>query len=415
MAMLLGWLSACSSDELSAIPEPAATPAGRWQQDVRYVFDNVARLHVDAFHHASEQEFEQATVALLGKAPGLTDQELVLGMARVMASLKDARATVEFGAERFPALPFELASMSDGYYLVAVPADQAEALGGRLVSVGGVTIDEAVTRLGEVISHENEYGLGARAADVLLLPHVLQALGLSDSESSATFEFEAAGSTWSIVLKLGAEAEVAPLARIERAAEPLTARNNERYYWHQFLPQHGVMYWQVNRCDEDPKHSFADYAAQFLAELDRPAVRRLILDLRWNHAGQESVARKVYLAMKRHRLNRPGGILVLVGPGTVGSAQSLALNLRERTAATLLGRPLGQRENTFGEVREFSSPNYGVGIGYPTKFYARGSAEAASVQPDLPMPLTYEDWRRGLDRAFESALKIPLDSGGGGG
>lgn len=403
LTALFGILGACSSDELSLAPEPAATREGRWQQDVRYVSDNVARLHADAFHHSQRAAFELATQALVAEAGELSDQALVLGMARVLALLGDGAAEVELGAARFPSLPIELVSLSDGLFLVAVPVGQSAALGGRLVGVGGVPVEQALQRLGEVISHENDYGLGARAAELLRLPGALHALELSDSVDRARLEFETAAGTQVLALALGTEGQKATLVRLERAAEVLTAKNRERYYWHQFLPAQGAMYWQVNRCEEDPKRPFGDYARQFLAELDDPAVRRLILDLRWNHLGKESVARNVYKAMKGHRLNHPGGIVVLVGAGTVGSAQSLALNLRERTDALLIGRPLGQRENTFGDVRQFPSPNYGVLVSYPTKLYARGSDDMDSVQPDVLVPLLFEDWRGGIDRAFEAA------------
>ena len=55
-------VAACATRQPSPAPEPAETRPGRWQQDVRYVSENVARLHKDAFRRCSREAFEAAAI-----------------------------------------------------------------------------------------------------------------------------------------------------------------------------------------------------------------------------------------------------------------------------------------------------------------------------------------------------------------
>ena len=91
------------------------------------------------------------------------------------------------------------------------------------------------------------------------------------------------------------------------------------------------------------------------AEIDRLQPPRVVLDMRDNGGGDFTVFRESVLAAirERPRLNRPDRLYVIIGREMFSAAMSNAADLRLQTNATLVGEPIGERPNSYQEVRFF--------------------------------------------------------------
>src|SRR5436309_11393536 len=118
--LVLGSLTAHhfrSAPKPSPPPHSADSRDGRWRQDLRYLAAELPRLHGNLFFELKREEFESALQELDAAVPNLSDEEIAVGMARIVARADDAHTHVFLGARR---LPLVLHWFRDGIFVVGV-------------------------------------------------------------------------------------------------------------------------------------------------------------------------------------------------------------------------------------------------------------------------------------------------------
>lgn len=109
----------------------------------------------------------------------------------------------------------------------------------------------------------------------------------------------------------------------------------------------------------------------------------------------------------RLALNRKNALFVVIGRGTFSSGMAAAHDLRTRTEATIVGEPIGERPNTFGEMRQLTLPNSGLVVSYSTKFFRLADGEPDAFQPDVTIPPTPQSIVKGVDPVLEWIARRP--------
>jgi C-terminal processing protease CtpA/Prc len=143
------------------------------------------------------------------------------------------------------------------------------------------------------------------------------------------------------------------------------------------------------------------------ALIDKTHPDKLVIDMRTNGGGDYFVGlhNLVDPIAKRADLNRKGHLFVLIGPSTFSAAMSNAAHFRYRTAATLVGQEIGEKPNSWQEVRHVKLPNSGLDLRYSTKWYAfvpEGAENA--IRPDREVVTSWDDYVAGRDPALDWAL-----------
>jgi hypothetical protein len=67
-------------------------------------------------------------------------------------------------------------------------------------------------------------------------------------------------------------------------------------------------------------------------------------------------------------------------------------------------RTLGQKPNSYGEVRALTLPNSGLVVQYSTKFFRLAKGEPPTYEPDVVVRPSIGDMLAGRDPALEAAL-----------
>ena len=144
-------------------------------------------------------------------------------------------------------------------------------------------------------------------------------------------------------------------------------------------------------------------------ELDRLRPARLIIDLRDNGGGDYEKGRRLLIEPIKQRpwINTRGRLFVMVGRRTFSAAMVNAVDFDAMTEALLVGEPIGEKPNSYQEVRQFTLPNSGLTVGVSTKWYAFVPGDAANeVRPDIVSPPRWDDWLSPRDSAVERVLQM---------
>ena len=391
---------------------PGGMPDGmdveKWREDLRFLASELPAKHLNLFHHLPREEWDAQVAELDARIGELDDVEVAAEFQRLIVLVGDAHTTVQYGSAPFAGkgAPIELHWFPDGVRLVGAPIEHADAVGGKLVKIGGVAFDEAWRRAVELISHENEASLRAYVPDWLANPGFLRAAGLAQADAIAHYTFEPDGAAGgrTIDVDLRARTTENRFAYAQPKEPPLWLKHRwDSAYWFEYLPESKTLFLQYNRCADDPKKPFAQLAEELFAVVDREKPEKLVVDLRHNSGGNSAVIAPLYAGFgSRRDLRSRGHLFVAIGPRTFSSGMMNAAELRDGWGAILVGEPTGGKPHTYGEVRILELPNSKIRVGYCTKLFARSKKDTPSLEPDVAAPLAFEDWRTGRDPVLEA-------------
>jgi hypothetical protein len=220
--------------------------------------------------------------------------------------------------------------------------------------------------------------------------------------TSTTLELDAVASS---VLQL--ESMQSPSQEV-----PLAQRNPDEWYWYELLAEEAAnsraLYFQYDVCSEMAGRPFADFSAELFATVDRDAVRRIVVDLRYNGGGNSALLAP-FLAGLAERPDLE--IYVLIGRRTFSSALMNAIELDQQVGAVLVGEPTGGRPNHYGEVRSITLPNSGLRVSYSTRYFRMlADADPPSLEPEIAVPVTIANQLAGFDAALTMALTATLEN-----
>jgi hypothetical protein len=405
-------LAAALALTLAAAPggqESSEARVAHWREDLALLVKELPARHKNLFFRLPKEEFEAAVDDLDASIPKLSDDEVLVELMRLVASFGDGHTSVQQGeAATTGRLPLRLRKFSDGLRVVAIGRDHAAALGGRVVTVGGVAIDDVWRRFAEIVSHDNDAALDAFVPEKLETPAILHGLRLAPDERHASFEVES-GEGEKIALDLSiatAPADARGLLKAQpKEPPPLWQSRPWKSWWFEWVEPSQLLYLQYNECRDDPAHPFADLCAELWKCADEHDAQRVVVDLRQNGGGSSAVIAPLYAGFgARRRLRERGRLFVLIGAPTFSSAMMNAVEMKNAYGAILVGDPTGGKPNHYGEVRTFDLPRSRLKIQYSTKYFRQVDGDPPSVAPDVAAPLSWSDWSSGRDPVLEAAL-----------
>ncbi len=385
-------------------PPPADTRDGRWRQDLRYLAEELPRMHGNLFFTLKREDFEAAVRDLDAAVPQLSDDEIAVRVARIVAMADDAHARVLLGAKR---LPVTLYWFSDGIFVVAADPSHRSALRRKLVRIGETGIEKATRQAAELVPSEGSEGwVRLIVVSLLVHPDVLHGLGILPSADAARLELQdPIGAVETFELPALTEGE--PLEWAPALADPVPEyrKQRDRCYWFDYWADSRTLYFEYNSCAEMPGKPFAEFCNELFAVADEKQPERLVVDLRANGGGNSEVLTPFLTGLRsRPFLDRKDRLYVLIGRQTFSSACGHALEFKLSGKATVVGEPTGGNPySPFRESMQLPLPNSKLSVGLTWKFVGRGG-DGTAVQPDLRVDSSSEDYFSGRDPPLEAAL-----------
>jgi hypothetical protein len=408
-----------------AVPEPWVT---RWRADLAYCADSLPRAHPNFFHAVSRDVYRAALDSLSQRVPGLEHHAIVVELARIVALVGDGhtRLTLPFdkaagfftghattAAPKIPDLvfrhyPVRFGLFADTLWVIRTDTAHRRLLGGRVVSIGGRSVAEAMAAIEPTIQRDNDSQVRDLLPSWLVVPEILHARGVVPDMERAAIVVEGPGGRETGTLtpvQIGA-----PVAWIDARGTgepPLRERLPERSHWFTLMPDGRTVYARYRAVMDDSSGSVSRFGDSLFAAFERSGADRLVLDARGNVGGNGSLNRPLVRHLVRtERLWKPGALWALVDRGTFSAAVMFAADLEMRTPAILAGEKTGGHPNSYGDSKRVVLRNTGVTVRVSSLYWQLTSPQDKSdgIVPHVPVAMRFADWRANRDPVLDVAL-----------
>jgi hypothetical protein len=401
-------VAALSGSDSTAEHGPVATARElHWREDISYLATRLPQVHADQLTGTTLPAWRAAAARLAAAVPRLTTGQVIAGMARLVAMLRDDETQLVLPPS--PVYPFAARWLGASLYLIAVPSADRQLLGSRLVAVDGLPIARVLTRLRAEIDYQDP-GL-ARVQEVgwdsislerpgyLNNADLLSWLGVTRSATFAQFTVMTPGGLRSVRLDSAGARSMPPIVGVPR---PLYQQDRSDPYWLKVLSGQRAVYLKYNQCL--PTDGFQRLAARALSVLRKHPGYRLIVDLRDNGGGDSAPFLALIADIRAGpAVNRRGRIFGLVNGFTDSSASLDSYNLEHETRALLIGQQVADPIDEYGDDNGLLRlRHYGILVQYTIAVVNRTRARFGI--PNVTVAPTVRDWLTGTDPVLAAAL-----------
>jgi hypothetical protein len=394
-------LAGCAGGDDPRSPTPL-------QRELRELAETMEVTHPDLFHDVPRATFRAEAAKLAEAAPRLSRAELVVGVMR-LAALPGARdghtAVYPFDqhARGLHAYPLRLYDFADGLYVVG-STGQEDLRGRRVTAIGGTPIDEVVELVRPLVPYDNESSFRWLLPEYLATAEVLRGLGVVEGDT-ATFSF---GDGTAAALEPVDAGEIASTlggapAPLPTDRNPVWLRDPATDQWLTTLEAGKVVYLGY-RLTTGPTH---DMAERLFARARKPGVRRVIVDVRLNHGGDNTTYGPLLDVLTRPVVQRK--LVVLTGRSTFSAAGNFAADVDRATSARFLGEPAGGAPSQWGDSIAIMLERTGLTVHVATAYWEFGPPgdKRRETPVDIRVEPTAADFFAGRDPVLARALALP--------
>jgi tetratricopeptide (TPR) repeat protein len=366
--------------------------------------------------------------ALHANIPQLTDQQIIVEMASIVAAVNDGHTHLS-GWHRnakwgFQSYPVALYWFSDGLYVRQAHPDHADLVGAKVVRVGKYSAEEAQAKIERVVAADNMYSERSHGPAYLISPEVLEAVGILDTAGDAPlaspyaspYVVEKDGRTWTpqIAPLTGewpgwtrgfiADATWIDAKDASAAPVPLWRRHVDKTFWYEYVPEHKLLYVQQNQVRDDHHETLASFYARVWQAINDNDVDTVVLDVRLNGGGNNYLNKPALTTMVR--ADASAKTFTVIGRQTFSACQNLVNELSRWTNTIFVGEPTSERVNFYGDTRSTDLPHSGLSVRASWLWWQnldpRDTRDA--LYPDLAADLSFADYANNRDPVMAAIL-----------
>ncbi len=394
-----------------------------WQEDIRFLREEIYRNHPFLFKKISRDTFDSAADKLEISIPELEPHEIVAGVRRLVAMIGYGHTQLlpGSGADRFHALNINPVHFPDGVFVQAAHKDHADLVGAKILEIEGVAVNSALEMIRPLVPMENEQFFINSGPGYLRSPEALHAQRIVASlKTEIRLTLEKDGVVFDATLP------AVPATRIPlrfglipsnpdwieargNVDQPLWLRITDRYYHNVYLAESKTVYVRQTQIEDDPEMSIQEFYRQLFEWIEKNDVDRLVLDVRLNGGGNNQKIKPIVTGIiSCRKLNQPGKLFVLIGRRTYSACQNLVNELDNYTEAIFVGEPTGENLNFYGDSKSVILPNSKLEVRLSFAWWQDKPQweNAPWTAPDIEVPLTFDDYQNGRDPVLRAAVEF---------
>lgn len=352
--------------------------ADKWREDLTFLRQVIETKYSNLFYNVTKEQFESAADALYSSIPNMTENEIRVGFFKLVAMFRIGHTHFALGSRHgdelvpvFNHIPVRFYFYSDGVYISRISAKYKDALGGKVLKIGGMNIDEVLLKMHEVISAENEQYFKNNIQYYLCIPEILHALKITGSDDNVSVTYEKDKEESEVTL----ETEKGPLnfgnyeldvpagwvdafGDINKSSSVLWMKEPAKFRYYEYMPDTKILYIRHSLVLDAPGETIKQFFDGVFEFADSHEVDKFILDIRLNGGGNNYLNKPIITGIIRARnINRYGHLFVITGKATFSAAQNLTNGLEKYTEAIFVGEPTAENINFYGDTREETLPN----------------------------------------------------------
>jgi tetratricopeptide (TPR) repeat protein len=410
----------------SVVSAVSRAEAEKWREDLRHLAVEMPKRHKNLFHSMTREQFDGAVKSLEARIPTLARHQIIVEFARIVAMVQDGHTSLS-GMMTDPKIgfrsyPLTLYFFKDGLHVIAASPEHAAAVGARVVKIGNADAEQAYNAIKGLVFHDhnNEFGLKASASFVMVIPEVLNTVGVVENMESAQFVVERDGKKMTLDLK--------PVVRQARgghslwnyikpqgwvdaregatAPTPLWLKDPTNLFWYEYLAASKTVYMQFNGVGDKENETLAAFTKRLFEFVEKNPVERFILDLRWNGGGNNYLNKPLILGLIKSKVDERGKLFTIISRHTFSAAQNLVNELEKYTNTIFVGEPTGENVNFYGDSTPITLPNSALVVRTSTLWWQNLDPRDRRrwTGPQIAAELTSTDYLTNNDPALKAIL-----------
>ena len=398
---------------IQAQSTPPKLTAAQWQADVRFLGDELPRRHKNAYHRMKREDFEAAVDQLYRAVPSMTDDQIAVGMMKLVAMVRDGHTSLNPAQfVRNGIFPIRLYRFSDGMYVRAAAPAYADLVGAKVIRIGGLSIDEAMSAVTPVVAADNEMGVMEMGPMLLALPEVASALKITTDKQKLDLTIAKDGKERLVSVRPEGtihQLVAQPADWIDAAGKtkvPLYMARPDDWFWFEYLKDKQLVYVNQDAVQNKPDLTLADFYKRVFDLVEANPVDKLVIDLRNNSGGNNTLNAPIIINLIRSKVDKRGHLFVITGRQTFSAAQNFVNQLEKWTEPIFIGEPTSDHVNMYGDNRPFALPNSGFVVRASTLWWQDLDPrdDRKWTAPEIAVDLSFDDYRLGRDPMLQAVL-----------
>jgi hypothetical protein len=422
-------------------PAPVSTLDAQ-RQDIRYFRQLIAMDR--SFAPAARAEANRRIDALEALSTVLDRPHFRVLLMQFDALADNGHSRIEDEPNAFPKeLPVRVVVFSDGVYVMRATENHADLLGGRVTALDGQSIDVVMSKL-EQLRGGTPSWRRLQASEYLTRQDMLYGIDVASDMQHSDWSVETPfGATITKRLDAARAPEnetavsvtrwlssepVADLAGAWRTVEPdhplpISLTDFDRAFRSLRLAGTCTQFVQLKSNVDEGGQSIKDFLSDTEKRLLQAQPCNVIFDLRYDGGGD--YLNTYSFARKLPGLIPPTGrVIILTGPATfsAGISTVAAVKHAAQDRVVIVGEAVGDRLQFYSEGGQACLPNYALCVVYQTGKHDYQHAcddwtvcfwlnyffefRVKSLDPDEQVPLSFKDWRAGVDPVLDRAMTL---------
>jgi hypothetical protein len=306
-----------------------------------------------------------------------------------------------------------LREFPDGLRIVAARAPYEDLVGAVVTAVGGTPIDEARRAVVPIVPADNDSNRRANLPLHLLLPEVVEELGIQQPGAAALTLRMPDGTTSDV------DPEPLPIEayrdwvfmvypRYPTAMPPDENGSRERQrrdesFWTETLPD-GTLYIAY----QEVRAKSGTTTIGRLANAVRDAEGPVVVDLRANPGGDNTTYGPFRDALREKAIGGKGQVALLTSRDTFSAAGNFVTELKVGEGGDdilLVGEPPGGGLNIYGDTATVTLENSGIVVLISRRYHEKAPGDdRLQIEPDIPIEASWDDTVAGRDPVLDAAL-----------
>ena len=404
--------------ELIGRPDTAGwTRDEGWRRDIDFLYNETKRVNPDYRDKPFPAEMTRRYEELKKNVPKLSDEELFVGMSRMLAPLHQGHVVLWTTPPFNRYLPVRFYAFPDGIYIVEGRGEHKDLAGSRVLAFGGVPAEEMLRRLAEASSADGDmqYLWGV---SFLAETSWLKGLGATSSVESVTLTVRKPGTPGDTSRTVTfATSATQPENRQDKLVAPpgtpgipppLFLRDPDQMHWELALPEHDALYVQINNLVDDEDETLPEFGRRLWTVIEKDRPKNLIVDLRHNNGGNTLLYPELLRTLIAFSRLPGNQIYALIGRRSYSATGNLVTDLERLADPIFVGEASSECCNLYGDATVVMLP-YSKVEGELTNVkwnLSTPSDRRREMSPEVPVQLTAKAYFAGEDPVMEAVQRM---------